>query len=112
VAKNPLEKALTSLGSSKNTSARKPSKKSAGGIVAGGLGVAVAVLAKRRRTADQDQTPATSPGGAPEATAAQPSPTVLPVRPVEPEAVRDTPLPSAPMKPEQSREMDDTPLKG
>lgn len=111
--KSPLEGALSSLGSAKNkAAARKPSKKSAGGIVAGGLGLAVAVLAKRRRAADQDEMPAAPPVGASEGMAMQPGPKVLPVRPVEPEAVEDTPPMSAPVKPEQLGETDAMPPKG
>ncbi len=88
--KSGVKGVLSSLGSAKNSAvARKPSKKGIVGIVAGGLGVAA--VAKRRRGAVQDETPATPPVTPSEASAAEGSLVVPSLRPVEPSAAGDSP---------------------
>ncbi len=96
--KSAVKGALSSLGSAKSSAvARKPSKKGLVGIVAGGLGVAI--VAKRRRGAVQDETPATPPVGPPEASAAEGSLVVPSLRPVEPSAAGDSPPTTPPLQP-------------
>ncbi len=110
--KSPLEGVLSSLGSAKNNAvAGKPSKKGVVGIVAGGLGVAA--LAKRRRGAVQDETPATLSVKMPGAgDAEEGSLTVLPGRPDEPSAVGGSPPKPSPVQPEESGRAEDVPPAG
>jgi len=110
--KSPLNVVLSSIDSAKNNAvARKPSKKGVVGIVAGGVGVAA--LAKRRRGAVQDETPATSPVKMPGAgDAEEGSLTVLPGRPDEPSAVSGSPPTPSPEQPEESGRAEDIPPAG
>ncbi len=109
--KSPLEGVLSSLASAKsNAAARKPPTKGVVGIVAGGLGVAV--LARRRRAAGQDEMLATSAAGAPEATAAEQSPAVLPAQPLPPDAAGVTPPTLASITPDRSGATEDITPQG
>ncbi len=110
--KSPLKVVLSSLDAAKNNAvARKPSTKGVVGIVAGGVGVAA--LAKRRRGAVQDETPATSSVKMPGAgDAEEGSLTVLPGRPDEPSPVSDSPPTPSPVQPEESGRAEDIPPAG
>ncbi|MGI8412334.1 MAG: hypothetical protein ACR2QA_07535 [Solirubrobacteraceae bacterium] len=91
--------------------AGKPSKKGVVGIVAGAVGVAA--LAKRRRGAVPDETPATSSVKMPGAgDAEEGSLTVLPGRPVEPSAVGESLPKPPPVQPEESGREEDVPPAG
>lgn len=110
--KSPLKVVLSSLDSAKsNAAARKPSTKGVVGIVAGGVGVAA--LAKCRRGAVPDETPATSSVKMPGAgDAEEGSLTVFPGRPDEPSAVGESPLTPSPVQPEESGREEDIPPTG
>ncbi len=110
--KSPLNVVLSSLDSAKNNAlARKPSKKGAVAIMAGGLGVAA--VANRRRGAVQDETPATSSVKMPGAgDAEEGSLTALPGRPDEPSPVSDSPPTPSPVQPEEPGRAEDIPPAG